>query len=125
MFTQFIIALSTFKYKLKNFLVYAGLIFCSSVLANEEKFTNKDFLELPEAHQKFWIQGAMDAMASVAARKSADHGQCINEWYFGDKNAERNGLIIASMKKYPAYVPSVIFIFLTEEACGKYYETPS
>ena len=85
-------------------------------------FTNREFLLLDEAHQKFWIQGAMYALLHVAAAKKKQSGQCIADWYFGDKRADRNGLILASMEKYPNSYPSAVFIALTERACGIYHE---
>lgn len=90
-------------------------------MAENAQFTNKDFLKLPEAHQKFWIQGAMRALGAVVSAKDAEQGKCVTDWYFGNKHAERNGLIWKGMEKYPDYSPDVIFIFLTERACGKYY----
>jgi hypothetical protein len=64
----------------------------------------------------------MYAMGAVAARKSTTQGKCIIDWYFGDKRADRNGLILAGMEKYPDTRPSVIFVLVTEQACGKYYK---
>ncbi len=89
-------------------------------MAYAEGFQNKDFLNLPEAHQKFWIQGAMHALGLVASGKSEETGKCVIDWYFGDKRAERNGLILASMRKYPNSYPSAIFLALTERVCGTY-----
>lgn len=119
-FTQSIIPLSTFKHKLKNFLLYVALLICFSETVLAAEVTSKDFLALPEAHQKFWIQGAMDVLIQIAAAKSTEQGQCVADWYFSDKQAQRNSLIIASMKKYPAYTPRIIFVALTEKACGSY-----
>lgn len=102
-------------------MLYTGLIFTLPALADEAQFTNKDFLQMPDAHKKFWIQGAMRALGAVSARNNTQHGKCVTDWYFGEKQADRNGLIIGSMEKYPSYSPDVIFIFLTEQACGKYY----
>lgn len=97
-------------------LLLAGIV----NMAQAGGFTNKDFLTLPEAHQKFWIQGAMYTLIHVAAAKDPKTGQCVSDWYFGDKRAERNGLILASMKKYPESYPSAVFLGLTERTCGNY-----
>lgn len=119
-FTQLIIALSTFKYKLKNFLIYGWVIFCYFGAEASEKFTNKDFLELPEAHQKFWIQGALDVLVNMATAKSQAQGQCISDWYFSDNQAHANGVILGSMEKYKEHEPAVIFIALAERECGTF-----
>lgn len=119
-FTQSIIALSTFKYKLKNFLLYVAIFLGMNTPVFAEKFTNADFLQLPDEAKKFWIQGAMYAMSATVTRNNAEQGKCIIDWYFSDKRSERNGLIIASMEKYPKHSPSVIFLVLTENACGKF-----
>lgn len=81
-------------------------------------FTNKDFLTLQEAHQKFWIEGAVDVLAQVASAKANATGRCVIEWYYGDKHAARNSLILASMKKYPDAHPSAVMLALTERECG-------
>ncbi len=87
-------------------------------MAQAEDFTNKDFLTLQEAHQKFWIQGAVDALSQVAAAKANETGRCVMEWYYGPKHAARNGLILASMEKYPDAHPRAIVLALIERACG-------
>ena len=91
-----------------------------SAAAQATEFTNQDFLALPEAHQKFWIEGAMDVLIQIAAAHSTEQGQCVADWYFSDQRAERNGLILASMHKYPTYPPRTIFVALTEQVCGAY-----
>ena len=95
-------------------LLLAGIV--NTVQA--EDFTNKDFLTLQEAHQKFWIQGSIDSLAHVAAAKSKQTGRCVIEWYYGDEYAARNGLILASMRKYPDAQPTAVMLALTERACG-------
>lgn len=88
-------------------------------MAQAEGFTAKDFLKLDEAHQKFWIEGAVDMMGLVAANtNNHQQGKCIMKWYYGDENAERNGLIIASMRKYEDVPPNAIMLALAERACG-------
>ena len=62
----------------------------------------------------------MHALGLVAAGRNKDIGKCVIDWYFGDKRAERNGLIIASMRKYPNSYPSAVFVALTERECGVY-----
>ena len=99
-------------------MLYAGLAAAVSNAAYAEEFTNKDFLTLQEAHQKFWIQGSIDSLAHVAAAKSKQTGRCVIEWYYGDKHAARNGLILASMRKYPDAQPTAVMLALTERACG-------
>lgn len=101
-------------------MVYICLSLVISKGVWAEGYTNEMFLMLPEAHQKFWIQGAMHALGLVAAGKSKETGKCVIDWYFGDKRGERNGLILASMKKYPDSYPSAIFLALTERECGAY-----
>lgn len=122
-FTQFIIAVSTFKYKLKNFLIYAWVIFCSfgaNAADENEGFRSKHFLELPEAHQKFWLHGAMNAFSHMAAAKNQQLGKCVHDWYFSDKIGERNWLILESMKKYKNATPTAVLLALTENICGEY-----
>lgn len=85
-----------------------------------EGFNNKDFLKMPPIRQKFWLNGAMDTLAHVASFKDKTIGQCVVDWYFGEKHAQRNGLIFASMEKYPDHTPTVIIVALTQRACGVY-----
>lgn len=99
-------------------MLYTGLAIAMSGAAYAEDFTNKDFLTLQEAHKKFWIEGAVDALAHVAAAKSKKTGRCVIEWYYGDNHAERNSLILASMKKYPDVQPSAVMLALIERSCG-------
>lgn len=82
-------------------------------------FDNKGFLSLENAQKKFWIDGAIDTLGHVAAIKSKEQGQCVYDWYYND-TANKNGLILASMTKYPDHTPSAILIALTERACEKY-----
>ena len=114
-----IIALSTFKDKLKNFLLLTVVVLGFSGTAKAEDFTNKDFLTLAEAHQKFWIEGAVDALAQVAAAKDKQTGKCVVDWYYTQR-AETNSLILASMEKYSDAYPSVIMVALAERACGEF-----
>lgn len=88
-------------------------------MAQAEGFTAKDFLTLPEAHQKFWIEGAIDMTALVVSTGgNKKKGRCIYEWYYGDRHAERNSLILASMKKYLNVPPNAIMVALIERDCG-------
>lgn len=81
-------------------------------------FTNKDFLILPETQQKFWIQGAMYMLIHIGAAKSQEKGQCVADWYFGEKRPQRNSLILGSMEKYSSSYPSVVMLALVERECG-------
>lgn len=107
-------------------LAVAGAIAASALLypqksgAQSQAFTNKDFLQLPEMQQKGFIDGAVSTLYQMAAQESAEIGQCVYDWYYGDKRAERNGLILRSMEQYPDNLPSVIIVALTENACGRY-----
>ena len=100
-------------------LLFANVSFASGDDA-DNSFTAKDFLQLSDEQKKFWIEGAVDAYGQVAAAKSNDLGKCVLQWYYGDKIAERNSLILASMKKYPDIIPSAIMLALTERACGTF-----
>ena len=62
----------------------------------------------------------MYALGLMAAGKDTKTGKCVIDWYFGDKRAERNGLILASMEKYPHSYPSAVFVALSERECGVY-----
>ena len=100
-------------------MLYAGLAVAVSNAAYAESFTAKDFLKLNEAHQKFWIEGAIDMTALIISTGgNKTKGRCISEWYYGDQNAERNSLILASMKKYPNVPPNAIMVALIERDCG-------
>lgn len=79
-------------------------------------------MALPPNEQKFWLSGAIGTLVYVAAFKDASIGQCVNDWYFGEKYAERNWLILESMKKYPDHKPIVVLAALTQRGCGKYLE---
>lgn len=88
--------------------------------ASAQAFTNKDFLELPEIQQKGFIDGAMQTLYQMAAQESIETGQCVHDWYYGDKRTKRNWLILRSMEKYPDNRPPAILAALTERACGRY-----
>ncbi|OHU92113.1 hypothetical protein BET10_07235 [Pseudoalteromonas amylolytica] len=103
-------------------MLYGALSVGVSFQAVATGMTNAEFLELDNSYKKFWIQGAMYSLGHVAAAKSKETGKCVIDWYFGDKRAERNSLILASMEKYPSSYPSAIFIALTERECGTYHK---
>lgn len=91
----------------------------ASGAAYSEDFTAKDFLKLNEAHQKFWIEGAIDMTGLVISTGgNKQKARCISEWYYGDNHAERNSLILASMQKYPDVPPNAIVLALIERGCG-------
>tara|TARA_Y100001949_G_scaffold117195_1_gene99640 strand:+ start:274 stop:675 length:402 start_codon:yes stop_codon:yes gene_type:complete len=114
-----IISLSTFKDKLKNFLLLNTLVWaCVSGVQADEFFTAAEFLKRQEAHQKFWIEGAVDAYAQVASAKSNDKGRCVMAWYYGEQHAQRNSLIFASMRKYSDKPPRAVLLALIERSCG-------
>ena len=122
-FTQLIIALSTFKYKLKNFLIYAWVVFCcfgADAKEENEGFRSKHFLELPDEHKKFWLDGAITAFAHIAAARDKTKGECVYNWYFSEQIGERNWLILESMKKYPTATPTAVLLAITERECGAY-----
>ena len=82
---------------------------------------SKDFLQMEDVKKKFWIDGAISALGHVAAAKNKEQGSCVYDWYFSDKIADRNGLILASMKKYPDSAPTAVLLALTERECGIYH----
>ena len=90
--------------------------------ASADGFNNRDFLQMQPEQQKFWLSGAIDTLVHVAAFKDKQIGQCVTDWYFGEKTAERNWLILESFKKYPDHTPTVVLLALTQKACGKYLE---
>lgn len=82
-------------------------------------FKSKDLLALPKPQIKFWIQGGIEVLAASLVKKNEKQSICIMNWYFGDKQAERNGLILGSLKKYGNTEPSAVIIALLEIDCGK------
>lgn len=115
-----IIPLSTLIYFLKNYLLYVAVFFSVSGVAQADVFTSKNFLAWPEAHQKFWIQGSVDTAALITSHNgNKEQGKCITKWYYGDKRAERNSLIIASMEKYSDVPPNAIMVALIKKACSE------
>lgn len=106
---------------LAGFMGTLATIYPQKVCA--EGFRAKQFLEIPPEQQQYWLNGSIGTLVYIAAFKSASIGQCVNDWYFGDKRGERNWLILESMKKYPDYQPVVILVALTERSCGKHTET--
>ncbi len=62
----------------------------------------------------------MDTMIHIAAIRDTEQADCIVKWYYTDKKAERNTLILALMEKYSDFVPSSIMISLVEQACGDF-----
>lgn len=104
-------------------MIYTGVIFCLSgvTLADEtEGFRSKHFLELPDKHKKFWLDGAITAFAHIAAAKEKTKGECVYNWYFAKDIDEKNGLIEASMRKYQDATPTAVLLALTEKICGQY-----
>lgn len=85
-----------------------------------QAFTNADFLKMPEIQQKGYLDGAVQTLYQMAAQKNVEAGQCVHDWYYGGKRAERNWLILRSMEKYPDNFPAAIIAALTERACGRY-----
>lgn len=57
-------------------------------------------------------------LVQLGASKRKTTGQCVGNWYFSDKRAERNALILASMKKYSDSYPSAVMLALVERECG-------
>ena len=82
-------------------------------------FNNRDFLAMPDVQKKFWLSGAIDILGHVAAIKSKSQGKCVYDWYFKD-TANKNGLILASMKKYPDHSPTTVLMALAKRACGTF-----
>lgn len=99
-------------------LLLLSMCSLATSVAHAERLLAQDFLELPEAHQKFWIQGTMHAFVAIAAAKSTEQGNCVQSWYFSEQRPERNGLILASMEKYPKAYPTAIMLALAERECG-------
>ncbi|TBR44337.1 hypothetical protein CBF23_003195 [Marinomonas agarivorans] len=101
-------------------MLYVALLSCFSGIAQADILTSKDFLTWPEVHQKFWIQGSIDTAALISSHSgNKEQGKCIAQWYYGDKRAERNSLIIASMEKYSDVPPEAIMVALIKKACGE------
>lgn len=121
---QLSIAVSTFKYKLKNFLLYAGvfLMACHGTQAAEGKegFRAKHFLEMKDEQKKLWLHGAMNAFAHMAASKDHAAGKCVHDWYFSEDINYKDGVILATMRKYPEVTPTAVLLALTEKSCGIY-----
>ena len=84
-----------------------------------KNFKNKDFLKMAPIQQKFWLSGAIDTLGHVAVLKNKTQSQCTYDWYYGD-TANQNGIIMASIRKYPDHTPSAIVIVLAEKKCGKF-----
>lgn len=77
---------------------------------------------MEDVKKKFWLHGAISALSHAASIKNIEEAKCIDEWYFNDKIAEKNGLIIASMEQYPEHAPSTILLALIELDCDVYWE---
>lgn len=88
-------------------------------ISNAEGFNNRDFLAMSDVQKKFWLSGAIDTLGHVAAIKSKSHGKCVYDWYFKD-TANKNGLILASMEKYPDHSPTTVLMALAKRACGTF-----
>ncbi len=103
--------------------VYAAIgaaLFAFGTEASSQAFKSKDFLEMPEMQQKGYIDGAVSTLYQMAAQESIQTGQCVHDWYYGDKTSERNWLILDTMQKNPDYRPSVIIAALAESVCGRF-----
>ena len=101
-----------------------ALLFISApVVADNGEFRAADFLQLPDAHKKFWIYGSIDTMAQLAAANDNSKGQCIADWYYKANEAQRNGFIVAAMQKYRDKRPTAVMVALLESQCGKFRKT--
>lgn len=103
-------------------MLYAALTVSSfhPVLASSDGFRSRNFLEMDSIKKKFWPHGSIMSYANIAAARDKDKGKCVYNWYFSDKIAERNGVILASMKNYPQVTPSAVILALLENACGEF-----
>lgn len=90
--------------------------------AFSEEFKNKDFLKLENNEKKSWLLASIETLWQVEALKNKKMAQCIADWYYKDV-ANKNGLIVSSMKKYPEHTPVAILVALTERSCGSYART--
>ena len=95
-------------------------IFPLTAQSEDEGFRSKHFLEMPDVHKKFWLTGAMESLAYAAASKSEDKGRCVYNWYFSERLAERNSLILATMEHYSHATPSAVLVALIKEDCGDF-----
>jgi hypothetical protein len=97
-------------------LVFTGLY---PQTALGEGFKNKDFLKLENNEKKYWLLASIETLWQVEALKNKKTAQCIADWYYKDV-ANKNALLLASMRKYPNYAPIAILVALTEKSCGNY-----
>lgn len=97
------------------------LLFTAPGLVRAEGMNNREFLQLSDTAKKFWIQGSIETMAATLNGKDKALALCVVNWYYGDKYALRNGLILGSMKKYPDAIPTAVMVALVERACGKFW----
>ena len=61
----------------------------------------------------------MYALGLMASGKDTKTGKCVIDWYFGDKRAERNGLILASMEKYPKHILALFLLLYLKESAAR------
>jgi hypothetical protein len=102
-----------------NAVCLTALVLLATPNTFAQEMKNHEFLELPDIAKKFWIQGAIQLMASTVNFYDKKQGQCIIDWYYKGNTAQKNGLLLGSMNKYSDATPTVTVIAIVELSCGK------
>lgn len=112
------ISLSTFKYKLKAFLLYTSLLVSVSGGAMADESTNRHFMTLSEGQRAWYYTGAFTSLAHIATgeygKKKAD---CVWDWYF-QYPEKRQKQLEESFKQYPDAIPTSVILALLKRDCG-------
>lgn len=87
-----------------------------------EGFYNRDFLKMAPEKQNTWIIGAFVGVSGIIAMRDKEAAKCVYDWYFNDKVAEQNWVLLESMKKNPDIKPVAVIIYWTQKDCGNYWE---
>lgn len=87
-----------------------------SAEAGDPRVTNRDFLELPRADQRRWINGFMVGATNALGLRDVEAGRCVARWYFDDEAAVFEQLL-SGLAAYPDERPVAVIFAYARRAC--------
>lgn len=76
------------------------------------------FLRLNDGQRYWWFEGAIRSVSHLVGLRDKQKGECISNWYLGDRDAKRK-LVEDAIAKYPDAGETTILLGLLQQACGK------
>jgi hypothetical protein len=98
-------------------LALAGLspVSATAQTAQQSRFTNAEFLRLPEREQRIWVSGAVEGIANTLLLTNTEQGRCVLIWY-GD-GSTKFAVFRESARAHPDYQPMTVLIALANREC--------